>query len=396
MKILHLATSLNGGAGSAAYRSHEALIEAGYDSNILTLSHNREIHNKGVITANRKSLDRLTSGINTKLQSLVIQRNRNLLTPISISQLNLTEPAVLDASIIHAHASYNLFKMADLLKLSRLNKKIFVTLHDQRFFTGGCHYSYECRGYATTCKDCPQVRKVGRRVIDKELNENISHKTEISEFKFISPSRWLSGLANESQLLAGVSPKVIFNPIPSDFHPEISREIDKKLPTLGFCSADLNNPYKGINLLRKAFHLIFAINPQMMFQLNLVGAGNLIPFPNNVNVTRVQVSRQAELALELSKIDFLVVPSFADNAPSVISESLMCGTPVLGSTSGGIPEMLENGNGMIFALGSAEDLAVKILTFNIPNKNIKIAKRAAAKYQYSVIAKELFDYYCSN
>ena len=175
MKILHLATSLNGGAGSAAYRSHEALIEAGYDSNILTLSHNREIHNKGVITAHRKSLDRLTSGINTKLQSLVIQRNRNLLTPISISQLNLTEPAVLDASIIHAHASYNLFKMADLLKLSRLNKKIFVTLHDQRFFTGGCHYSYECRGYATTCKDCPQVRKVGRRVIDKELNENISH-----------------------------------------------------------------------------------------------------------------------------------------------------------------------------------------------------------------------------
>ena len=396
MRILHLATSLNGGAGSAAYRSHEALIDSGFHSKILTLTHNKEIHKNGVIETNRKSIDRLTSGINTKLQSLIIQRTSNLLTPISISQISLSEPAILESSIIHAHASYNFFDLADLIALSRMNKKIFITLHDQRFFTGGCHYSYECRGFKASCKRCPQARIVGRRVIDKKLSDSVDHKSEISRFKFISPSTWLNSLAKESKLLEEVTMRVIFNPVPGDFYPETSSKAEKELLTLGFCSADLNNPYKGINLLSEAFHIISMTNPERKFQLNLIGVGKLISFPNNVSVTRIEVSSQTEIAKELSKLDFLVVPSTADNAPSVISESLMCGTPVLGSSSGGIPEMLDDGNGMIFTSESAEDLARKILTFNIPTANKAIAKSAKEKYGYSIVAKNLMDYYCSN
>ena len=132
------------------------------------------------------------------------------------------------------------------------------------------------------------------------------------------------------------------------------------------------------------------------YQLNLIGVGKLISFPKNVLVTRIHVSSQIEIAKELSKLDFLVVPSTADNAPSVISEALMCGIPVLGSSTGGIPEMLNNGNGLIFKSENAEDLARKILTFNIPTTNEAIAKSAKEKYGYSVVAKNLMEYYCSN
>jgi glycosyltransferase involved in cell wall biosynthesis len=393
MKILHLATSLNGGAGSAAYRSHEALIESGFQSRIMTLTHNKEIHKNGVIETNRNSLDRFASGINTKLQSLIIQKTSNLLTPISISQINLSEPVILESSIIHAHASYNFFNLDDLVALSLMKKKIFVTLHDQRFFTGGCHYSYECRGFKASCKQCPQALILGRRVIDKKLSDSVNHKTEISQFKFISPSTWLSGLAGESALLEKVSMKVIFNPVPNDFYPVISGKTERELLTLGFCSADLNNPYKGISLLSEALHHISLTNPERKFQLNLIGVGKLIPFPNNVNVVRIQASSPTEIANELSKLDFLVVPSTADNAPSVISESLMCGTPVLGSSSGGIPEMIKDGNGIIFTSGSVKDLARKILNFDIPAANKAIAKSAKEKYGYSIVAKNLMDYY---
>ena len=396
MRILHLATSLNGGAGGAAYRSHEALIDSGFHSKILTLTHNNEIHKNGVIETNRKILDRLASGINTKLQSLILQSSSNLLTPISISQISLTEPAILEANIIHAHASYNFFNLSDLIALSRMNKKIFVTLHDQRFFTGGCHYSYECRGFQNSCKRCPQARIVGRRVIDRHLSDNAHHKSQISRFKFISPSTWLSDLAKESQLLSEAAMRVIFNPVPNDFYTAIGRNNEKKLLTLGFCSADLNNPYKGLNLLSEALQIISMTNPDRKFQLNLIGIGKLISFPENVSVTQIRVSSQAEIAQELSRLDYLVVPSTADNAPSVISEALMCGTPVLGSSTGGIPEMLNNGNGMIFTSENAEDLAQKILTFNLPTTNEAIAKSAKAKYGYSIVAKNLMDYYCSN
>ena len=396
MRILHLATSLNGGAGSAAYRSHEALIESGFHSRILTLTHNNEIHKNGVIEANRKNLDRLASGINTKLQSLILQRSSNLLTPISISQLSLSDPAILESDIIHAHASYNFFNLSDLIALSRMNKKIFVTLHDQRFFTGGCHYSYECKGFQDRCKHCPQARIVGCRVIEKHLSDNTHHKSQISRFKFISPSTWLSGLAKKSQLLEGATMRVIRNPVPSVFHPKIGKNNEKMFLTLGFCSAELNNPYKGLNLLSEAFNIISKRNPERKFQLNLIGLGKLISFPENVLVTQIRVSSQNEIVKELSKLDFLVTPSTADNSPSVISEALMCGIPVLGSSTGGIPEMLNNGNGMTFTSENAEDLARKILTFDIPTTNEAIAKSANAKYGYSIVANNLMDYYCSN
>ncbi len=396
MRILHLATSLNGGAGSAAYRSHEALLDSGFHSRVLTLTHNKEIHKTGVIETNRKSLDRLASGINTKLQSRILQRSNNLITPISISQLSLTEPAILESNIIHAHASYNFFNMIDLISLSHLNKKIFVTLHDQRFFTGGCHYSYECRLFQDSCKHCPQSRIFGHRVVERVLSNTLDHKSEISQFNFISPSIWLSGLAKESQLLDEATMRVIYNPVPSDFYPAASKNEEKESLTIGFCSADLNNPYKGINLLSEAFHIISVTNPDIKFHLNLIGVGKLISFSNNVSVTQIQVSSQIGIAKELSKLDFLVVPSTADNAPSVISEALMCGIPVLGSSTGGIPEMIDNRNGMIFKSESADDLARKILSFKVPTTKKAIANSAKEKYGYSAVAENLMDYYCSN
>jgi len=57
--------------------------------------------------------------------------------------------------------------------------------------------------------------------------------------------------------------------------------------------------------------------------------------------------------------DLTLVPSTChENSPMVIYESLMAGTPVLGSTIGGIPELIQDGTtGYLFSTGDPDSLA---------------------------------------
>ena len=61
--------------------------------------------------------------------------------------------------------------------------------------------------------------------------------------------------------------------------------------------------------------------------------------------------------------DLTVVPStHHDNSPMVIYESLLSGTPVLGSDMGGIPELVREGEtGYLFPVGDAGALAEKVI-----------------------------------
>ena len=65
-----------------------------------------------------------------------------------------------------------------------------------------------------------------------------------------------------------------------------------------------------------------------------------------------------ELTKLYQKANITVVPSiWYDNSPMVIYESLMNGTPVIGSRIGGIPELVEDGyNGYLFEAGNVDEL----------------------------------------
>jgi len=85
-----------------------------------------------------------------------------------------------------------------------------------------------------------------------------------------------------------------------------------------------------------------------------------------------------------------VVPSYIDNIPNVILESLACGTPVVGSRIGGIPEAVKHGwNGFLAQPGDANQLAIGIskllndfdLAKKMGQRGIEIVK---AKYCWEV------------
>lgn len=106
-----------------------------------------------------------------------------------------------------------------------------------------------------------------------------------------------------------------------------------------------------------------------------------------------------ELMKLYQKANVVVVPSiWYDNSPMVIYESLMDGTPIIGSRIGGIPELVEDGyNGFLFEAGNVDDLK-EILENLIKNpselKGLEDnAFKSAKKYDMEEHIKKLEELY---
>jgi glycosyltransferase involved in cell wall biosynthesis len=104
-----------------------------------------------------------------------------------------------------------------------------------------------------------------------------------------------------------------------------------------------------------------------------------------------------ELPEYYSAVDAVVVPSLYDAFPKVVLEAVTCGTPVIGSAVGGIPEMIQNNeNGYLVNPLDSEELANMIVR-TVTNKRLKekLRKKTRLQQRYSwrVAAEAVSDVY---
>ncbi len=102
----------------------------------------------------------------------------------------------------------------------------------------------------------------------------------------------------------------------------------------------------------------------------------------------------------LKGASFTVLPSeWYENCPMSILESLAVGTPVIGSRSGGIPELINVGDdGFTFEMGSAEELAEKMQKLWASAKQrremgVNGAKKIATQYTPGIHYEKLSQLY---
>ena len=117
---------------------------------------------------------------------------------------------------------------------------------------------------------------------------------------------------------------------------------------------------------------------------------------DGANFTFYGMLSKPEIAKIFNQANFLVHPSDSENLPTIIAEALCSGLPVLSNSVGGIPEMIDESNGVLVEANNI-NLFSKALLFMIENhsrfdqQNISIT--AKALYSADAIGKQLLIIY---
>ncbi len=86
--------------------------------------------------------------------------------------------------------------------------------------------------------------------------------------------------------------------------------------------------------------------------------------------------------------DVSLVPSRNEAFGLVVIEALACGTPVIGSNNGGIPDIINNQVGLLFEPENYQDLANKIK--KVLDKDIKFDSQNIAEYAKNNYSQDNF------
>ena len=140
------------------------------------------------------------------------------------------------------------------------------------------------------------------------------------------------------------------------------------------------------------------------WRLVLVGTGmdyadvrtyaRTLAIPENLLVWTGELTPR-EVSEQLDQADAMVLFSYYENAPVVISESLAKGVPVIATRVGGIPEMINDQCGILVASGDEQALvqALSTLLSHPEQYNRQPIREAGKQYAYSVVGRKLMQVY---
>jgi len=374
MKILLIGKHpRTGGAAIASSRLMDALKEKKVDVSMLVQE--GENVEESIYSTTHGTLKRWTNLYRFILERLVfLRQERSSSIRFLFSLANTGEgisqnPLVKEADLIHLHwINAGFLSLKSLDELLNSGKPVVWTFHDMWTFTGGCHYALECQEYTRECGICPYLKKPGKRDLSHRIWKKKKKLFGESKVHVITPSKWLQGCVEASSLLNHWPVTSIHNPVDSKLFKPVDRQeacanlgLDPTKKYILFGAATMKNVLKGFNYFLEASRVI-SREPGLEENVEILLFGK-----TNEDVARsfplktrnIAFVRSISTIVELYSVAHLfVIPSLQDNLPNTIIESMLCGTPVVGFNTGGIPEMIEHKvNGYLADYKSSEDLA---------------------------------------
>ena len=248
--------------------------------------------------------------------------------------------------ILFAKNFINSKNIYELYKIT--NKPIYLMMYDTAPLTGGCHYSWDCIGYQNSCGNCPGL--FSKDPFDASY-QNLLYKKKYMDKTNISivlASEWQYLQAKKSivfkdkpihKILISINPDV-FKIVPK----EISRKkvgISLQKKVIFFGAKYFMAERKGVKYLlealkilkelvgkkpglRESIHLLIASEETDMFKNELPFEYSNLGWVNNTD----------GIASAYQAADIYLCPSIEDAGPSMVNQSIMCGTPVVSFAQG--------------------------------------------------------------
>lgn len=327
-------------------RLHESLVRIGVDSRIAT----RDSH------TDSSEVTSLVPSAPGRIKSFAVGRLNRIMSkngvPAFFSPLELGFDiqhlvSIVQPDVLHLH---NLYNLADLKSIAGENLPTVATLHDQRLFTGGCHYSGPCRGFTCDCQSCPQTYPLTHAIPVYSLRSHRASVWSIPKLAVVSPSRWLRSLAQESSVLSHSRVEYIRNCIDVHRFCEIGRQ-----------SASAPSPMKSIGWLPgKGHDLMLRVSDAIAqaAERNDQLFGGIVlhtteKCPAEVRERWKAVRIFPGLDSEDDRAGFWgscnvgLSTTSVDNFPNVVLECIAAGTPFVAPAVGGAAEfILDSGGGL--------------------------------------------------
>jgi len=292
--------------------------------------------------------------------------------------------------VVHCHNLHG--RYFDLRALPWLSQQVPVvlTLHDAWLLSGHCAHSLDCNRWKTGCGRCPDL------ALDPPIRHdatayNWRRKRDIfkrSQLYVATPCQWLMRKLEESMLMPAVmEARVIPNGVDlSVFHPGNQQDarsavgIQQDTRVILFTANALRqNIWKDYQTVRDAV----ALTAERMCGNNVLfvalGEDALSERIGAAEVRFIPYQRDPKaVAGYYQAADVYVHAARADTFPNTVVEALACGTPVVATAVGGIPEQIEDGRtGFLVPAGDAQSLADR-LTQILSGSNLRQCMRMRA------------------
>lgn len=362
MKVHHLSTNDIGGAARAAIGLHSGLRLAGVDSKFIVRNQRARVDACHQLPSPKPTpeshslpariLRKFRGGNRTKQPEPSVTYYSS-----SRSPYRTTELAEFGAPDV-----YNLHWVAGMLDWPGMipdlasQAPLVWTLHDLNPGQGIWHYE------PFPSEITPELESLDGE--ERRLKQRVMGSIAPSRLRIVGPSRWISSFARQSEILG----RFKVNTIPYGIDTSVFHPVEKSLARaalgvnpgrriVGMIADNLGDERKGSRHLNEA----------------LQSMGNEQPLVVTVGKTATDASFSYErlnlgplandglIRLFYSALDLFVCPSLQDNLPNTVLESMACGTPVIGSNVGGIPDMVRPGEtGWLFPAGDATALAAAL------------------------------------
>lgn len=372
MKILLISKSSGtGGAAIASTRLMKALREKGVDAAMLVQEGENE--KEGIYSTTK---GKIKAGINLvrfiieRLAFLRHESSKNIRFLFSLANTgeNITQNSYFrEADIIHLHwINAGFLSLSTLEAILDSGKPLVWTFHDMWAFTGGCHYALDCTRYEQECGACHYLKRPGIKDLSWQIYKKKEKMFRSGKMIIVTPSQWLNNCVRASSLLKDMEVHTIHNPVDASlFQPSDRVEacrnlgLDTGKKYILFGAATMKNVLKGFSYFLEA---VQEIPDQLAEDVEIILFGKTKEdvasmFP--LKTRNIAFVKSAKTLVEIYSVaQLFVIPSLQDNLPNTIIESMLCGTPVVGFDTGGIPEMIDHQvNGYLARYKSSSDLA---------------------------------------
>ena len=251
----------------------------------------------------------------------------------------------------------------------KLNCPILIYAVDMAPITGGCFYFMHCTNYQSGCGNCPIY---GGMYENDQTRHNWLYKQHIfnSIPCYFLGNSWMLAHAQKSNLFAPERLKYALMPINENLFKPVDRDEARKSLNIGpekqfviFAGASvIQERRKGFAELRQSLKIFSdSLTSEEKSNIAIIFAGN----SNNdlqsffdIEVIQTGFLSTNQLIAAYSAADVFLSPSLGDAGPTMVNQSIMCGTPVVAFSTGVAIDIIESRvSGYVAKMKDVEDYA---------------------------------------